>query len=90
MNKHTSKGSGERDFDQVKELAKERGWPGLLSTTKPIAKLVWLCKPGKDPNLPTSYRPICIQSVEIRCMMNVVAKRLAHTLPPSPAQFGFA
>ena len=66
---------------------------GLLPSVWKEATVVPLAKPGKDPHLVASYRPIALTSQVGKLMERMVANRLVPVLESSdflsPFQFGF-
>ena len=51
--------------------------------------IVPVLKPGKDPLLAASYRPIHLISVCAKLLAQVIEKRLREYVPRSPEQMGF-
>lgn len=54
---------------------------GALPTSMRKAIIVVLPKPGKDPLLPDSYRPISLLHMNINILARVLATRLAKVVP---------
>lgn len=48
----------------------------LLSESMQEAQIIVLPKPGKDPHVPESYRPISLLQVDIKILAKILASRL--------------
>ncbi|EPY38571.1 hypothetical protein AGDE_05358 [Angomonas deanei] len=62
---------------------------GELPSDWKSATVFPLLKDGKDPSLPSSYRPISLTSVVCKVMEKMIATRLKYVWNPSEFQFGF-
>uniref|UniRef100_A0A3Q2ZER1 Reverse transcriptase domain-containing protein n=1 Tax=Kryptolebias marmoratus TaxID=37003 RepID=A0A3Q2ZER1_KRYMA len=64
---------------------------GRLPTHMNLANISLLLKPGKDPLLPSSYRPISLINVDVKIISKVLSKRLEKIIPLiiHPDQTGF-
>ena len=64
---------------------------GRLSPHMNSANIILLQKPGKDPVLPSSYRPISLINVDLKIICKVLAKRIEKITPLiiHPDQTGF-
>lgn len=66
---------------------------GTFPTTWREAYILIFGKPGKDPNLETSYRPIALTSSLCKLLEKIINSRLTHDLEKknyiSPNQYGF-
>uniref|UniRef100_A0A8C2Z2L2 Reverse transcriptase domain-containing protein n=1 Tax=Cyclopterus lumpus TaxID=8103 RepID=A0A8C2Z2L2_CYCLU len=54
-----------------------------LPESTQTAAITLIPKPGKNPEEPSSYRPISLQWVENKILAKLLAKRLNPILPPS-------
>lgn len=64
---------------------------GHLPASMREAIVVLISKPGKDPSLPGSYRPISLLPVDIKLLAKVLANRLSSVITEvvHADQFGF-
>nr|XP_033805871.1 histone-lysine N-methyltransferase SETDB2 [Geotrypetes seraphini] len=46
-----------------------------------VAQIIVLPKPGRDPTLPESYRPISLLNFDVKLLARILANRLARVLP---------
>lgn len=66
---------------------------GYFPNSWKIAKIVPVLKPGKDPTIPSSYRPISLLSSISKLLERIIHKRLSHFIEENNIfineQFGF-
>lgn len=66
---------------------------GMFPMCWKIAKVILCPKPAKDPDLPDSYRPICLLPVWGKILDKIITNRLDYYLEEkgllSPLQYGF-
>ena len=104
LTKNTAPGPDEILFAMVKHLANSalefllhlfnKIWTtGAFPSQWKEAIVITIRKPGKDPQLPTSYRPIALTCVLCKLLEKVINHRLVHELEKnnhiSPNQYGF-
>ena len=54
---------------------------GQLPKTMPLATIKVIPKEQKDPESPSSYRPLSLQNIDSKILANILATRLTLVLP---------
>lgn len=62
---------------------------GVFPVGWKTAALVLIPKPGKPPEIPASYRPICLINIVAKLFERIIANRLVGFLETSDNQYGF-